>query len=82
VSFTVEPPTGPVVSTVSPALVATLGLPLDVMVTGANLATVGVGDFAVSGAGVSVTAATPTPDGTMLTLTFASILRPTSARTR
>jgi len=71
VSFTVEPATGPVVATVSPALVATLGLPLDVMVTGTNLATVGVGDFAVSGAGVSVTAAVPTPDGTMLMLTFA-----------
>jgi len=71
VSFTVEPPTGPVVSAVTPPLVATLGLPLDVMVTGTNLATVGVGDFAVSGAGVSVTAAVPTPDGTMLMLSFA-----------
>jgi hypothetical protein len=70
VSFTVNAAGGPVVGAVSPTLLATLGLPLDVTVTGANLAGVSPASFTVSGSGVAVSAATPSPDGTTLALTF------------
>src|SRR5438034_581654 len=46
------------------------GIPLDVRVTAANLGAVPPASFTVSGAGVSVTSVTPSPDGTMLTLEF------------
>ena len=68
VSFTINAAGGPVVDGVSPALIATQGIPLDVTVTGANLGAVTPASFTVSGAGVSVTSVTPSPDGTMLTL--------------
>jgi hypothetical protein len=70
VSFTVNPAGGPIVATVSPPLLATLGLPLDVTVTGASLGGVTPATIVVSGAGVTVTAATPSLDGTSLALTF------------
>jgi hypothetical protein len=71
VSFTVNPVGGPVVADVSPPLVATLGLPLDVTVTGASLTGVVPATITVSGVGVSASAATPAPDGTSLAITFA-----------
>lgn len=71
VSFTVNPVGGPIVDGVSPPLIATQGLPLDVTVTGAGLATVTPASITVSGAGVAVMTATPAPDGTSLALTFA-----------
>ncbi|HJQ85704.1 MAG TPA: hypothetical protein VKA21_16575 [Candidatus Binatia bacterium] len=71
VSFTINPPEGLVVGTVSPPLVATSGLPLDVTVTGAAVGGVGPSAVTVSGAGVSVAAATPSGDGTTLALSFA-----------
>jgi hypothetical protein len=70
VSFTVNPAGGPIVADVSPPLVATQGLPLDVMVTGANLAGVTPAGVTVSGTGIAVTAAAAAPDGTSLLLTF------------
>jgi hypothetical protein len=70
VSFTVNPAGGPVVADVTPPLLATLGLPLDATVTGANLGAVSPATVTVSGLGVGVTAATPAPDGTSLALTF------------
>ncbi|MGH7896280.1 MAG: hypothetical protein ACREQL_16560 [Candidatus Binatia bacterium] len=70
VSFTVNPAGGPIVAAVSPPLVGILGQPLDVTLTGANLGAVTTGAIAVSGSGVTVTAATPSPDGTSLAVTF------------
>ncbi len=70
VSFTINPAGGPVIDDVSPPLIATQGLALDVTVTGANLGAVTPASFAVSGAGVSVTTAAPSPDGTTLALEF------------
>ena len=70
VSFTINPAGGPVVDAVSPPLIATQAIPLDVTVTGANLGAVTPASFAVSGAGVSVTTAAPSPDGTTLALEF------------
>jgi hypothetical protein len=69
-SFTVNAPGGPVVADVSPPLLATTGLPLAVTVTGSGLAGIAPSTIAVSGAGVTVAAATPAPDGTSLALTF------------
>ncbi len=71
VSFTVNPVGGPIVSSLSPPLVATLGLPLDVALGGASLGGVTPASITVSGAGVSVSTATPAPDGTSLALSFA-----------
>jgi len=71
VSFTVNPAGGPIVTTLSPPLRATLGLPLDVSLGGANLASVTPASITVSGTGVTVSAATPAPDGTSLAITFA-----------
>jgi hypothetical protein len=70
VSFTINPAGGPVIDDVSPPLIATQGIALDVTVTGANLSAVTPASFAVSGAGVSVTTAAPSPDGTTLALEF------------
>jgi hypothetical protein len=71
VSFTVNVSGGPVVADVSPPLLATTGLPLDVTVTGTGLAGSSPATITVSGAGVSVATATPAPDGTSLALGFA-----------
>jgi hypothetical protein len=70
VSFTVNAAGGPVVADVSPALVATRGLPLAATVSGSGLATVTAATIAVSGAGVSVASAVSAPDGTSLALGF------------
>jgi hypothetical protein len=71
VSFTVIPPGGPEIASVSPSLAATLGLPLSLAVTGASLGGVSPSTIAVSGAGVTVSAATPSGDGTTLALDLA-----------
>ena len=71
VSFTVNPPGGPVFASVSPPLLATQGLPLDVTVTGANLAGVTAASFSITGVGVAVAAATPSADGLTLAVSFA-----------
>ena len=68
VSFTINAADGPVVDAVSPPLLATQGIELDATVTGANLGGVTAGGISISGAGVSVLSATPSPDGTSLTL--------------
>jgi hypothetical protein len=70
VSFTVNPVGGPIVATLSPPLIATRGLPLDVAVGGANLGGVTPASIVVSGAGVTVSTAIPAPDGTSLALGF------------
>jgi hypothetical protein len=70
VSFTVNPAGGPVVADASPPLLATLGVPLDVTLTGANLGGLTAANFTVSGLGVTVSTATPGPDGTTLALGF------------
>jgi hypothetical protein len=71
VSFTVNAAGGPVVAALAPPLVATRGLPLDVTLGGANLGGVTPASIAVSGTGVTVSAATPAVDGTSLAVTFA-----------
>jgi hypothetical protein len=71
VSFTLNPPGGPVVSDATPALVATQGAPLAVTLTGAGLGAIDLAAVAVSGGGVGVTDASPAPDGTSLALAFA-----------
>lgn len=70
VSFTVNVAGGLVIADVAPPLIATLGLPLDVTVTGASLGGISPATIAVSGGGVSVTTAAPALDGTTLTLGF------------
>jgi hypothetical protein len=70
VSFTVNPAGGPILGDVSPPLIATQGLPLDVTITGANLGGVTPATITVSGTGVTPSAATPAPDGTSLAVTF------------
>lgn len=70
VSFTVNPVGGPVVADVTPPLIATQGLPLDVIVSGSDLTGVTPATIVVSGTGVSASAATPAPDGTSLAVTF------------
>jgi hypothetical protein len=71
VSFTANVAGGPVVADVSPPLLATTGLPLNVTVTGTGLTGVSPATVIVSGAGVTVATATPSPDGTSLALGFA-----------
>ena len=70
VSFTINAAGGPVVDAVSPALIATQGVELDATVTGANLGGVTAGGVTVSGAGVSALSATPSADGSTLSLAF------------
>jgi IPT/TIG domain-containing protein len=70
VSFTVNPPNGLVVGGVSPPLLATQGIELDAVVTGTNLGGVGVSGVTLSGSGVGLLAATPSADGTSLTVAF------------
>jgi hypothetical protein len=71
VSFTINPPGGPVVTATSPPLLATQGIPLEVTLSGADLAGVTSASFAITGAGVSVAAATPSADGLTLAVNFA-----------
>ena len=68
VSFSVIPPGGPIVDGTSPPLVGVLGQPLAVTLTGSNLGGVSPDTIAISGAGVTVSAATPSGDGTSLAL--------------
>jgi len=70
VSFVINAVGGPVVDAVSPPLIATLGQALIATVTGANLGAVTATGIAISGAGVSVSSATPSLDGTTLALIF------------
>jgi len=71
VSFVVNPAGGPVVTAVTPPLIATVGQPLSVTVSGAGLGAITAAGISVSGAGVTATAATPSADGTTLDLVFA-----------
>jgi hypothetical protein len=72
VSFTVIPAGGPVIDGVSPRLVGILGQPLAVTFTGSNLGGVTSGTtIAVSGAGVTVSSAVPSGDGTSLAVELA-----------
>jgi hypothetical protein len=71
VSFTINAAGGPVVGGVSPPLVATRGVALDVTMSGAGLASLSAAGVTVSGTGVSVVDAVPTPDGSTLALRFA-----------
>jgi len=70
VSFTVNAAGGPVVNGVTPSLIATLGIALDVTMTGTNLAAFRPASFAISGAGVTVTSATPSADRTSVAIEF------------
>lgn len=70
VSFTVNLFGGPVVADVTPPLLAALGVPLDVTMTGTNLGGLTTANFSVSGTGVAASGATPSPDGTTLALTL------------
>ena len=66
VNFTVNPAGGPIVTDVSPTAIATQGFPLDLVITGENLAGLDLTSVTVSGTGITVTAVTPAPDGTQL----------------
>jgi hypothetical protein len=66
VSFTVNPAGGPIVEDVSPTPIATQGFPLDLDITGQNLGGLGLANLTVSGTGITVAAATASPDGTLL----------------
>src|SRR5688572_17470474 len=66
VSFTVNPLGGPIVADVTPPAVATLGFPLDLTITGQNLAGLGASNVTVSGTGITVTDAVAAGDGTQL----------------
>lgn len=70
VDFTVNPAGGPIVAAVAPAPIATQGFPLDLVVTGQNLAGITAANVTVSGLGVAVTAATAAGDGTRLDLSL------------
>lgn len=66
VNFTVNPAGGPIVLGVSPTPIATAGFPLVLAITGENLAGLGLANVAVSGTGITVTAANAAVDGTLL----------------
>jgi hypothetical protein len=70
VNFTVNPAGGPIVSDVTPALVATQGFQLVLDINGENLAGLDLTSVTVSGTGVTVSAVTPSPDGTLLAVTL------------
>jgi hypothetical protein len=71
VSFTVNPAGGPVLAAVTPTLLATQGVPLAATVTGSGLGAIDLTGITVSGTGLTVTEATPAPDGLSLALGFA-----------
>jgi len=66
VNFTVNPAGGPIVADVSPTLILTQGFPLDLVITGQNLAGLDLTSVTVSGTGITVLAVTPNVDGTQL----------------
>ena len=66
VSFTVNPAGGPIVEDVSPTPILTQGFPLDLDITGQNLAGLDLTSVTASGTGITVTAVTPSLDGTHL----------------
>jgi hypothetical protein len=66
VNFTVNPAGGPIVADVSPTPIATQGFPLDLDVTGQNLAGLGLANLTASGTGITVVGATASLDGTLL----------------
>jgi hypothetical protein len=66
----VNPAGGPIVEAVTPTPIATQGFPLDLDVTGQSLAGLGLANVAVSGTGITVTAATASLDGTLLEISL------------
>ena len=70
VNFTVNPAGGPILTGVAPAAVGTQGFQLDLLVSGQNLASLGLANVTVSGNGVTPLAATPAIDGTSLVLSL------------
>jgi hypothetical protein len=70
VDFTINPAGGPIVTGVAPATIGTQGFQLDLIVSGENLASLGLANVTVSGNGVTPLAATPALDGTSLALSL------------
>jgi hypothetical protein len=66
VNFTVNPAGGPIVAGVSPTPILTQGFPLDLVITGENLAGLDATNLSVTGAGITVTGATASVDGLQL----------------
>jgi hypothetical protein len=71
VSFTVIPPGGPELDSSTPPLVGIAGQPLGLLLTGSSLGGVSPATVTISGAGVTVNAATPNVDGSELALDLA-----------
>jgi hypothetical protein len=66
VSFTVNPLGGPIVADVNPTPIITQGFPIDLAITGQNLAALTAANLSVTGTGITVADATAQPDGTQL----------------
>lgn len=66
VSFTVNPAGGPIVEDVAPPPILTQGFPLDLAITGENLAALDATHVTVSGTGITVTGVTAAPNGLQL----------------
>ena len=71
VNFTVNPTGGPIVTGATPVAKGTQGFQLDLVVSGENLASLGLANVSVSGSGVTPLALTPANDGTSLALSLA-----------
>jgi len=70
VSFTVNPAGGPIVTGVSPTLIATQGFGFQATLTGQNLGNLSLSDVSTSGAGVVPSLVSPSGDGTSAAITF------------
>jgi hypothetical protein len=70
VNFTVNPAGGPIVEDVAPPPILTQGFPIDLTLTGQNLAGLDLTHVTVSGTGITVTAVTAALDGTQLDISL------------